>query len=190
MRIKILLFASLLTVFICSNTSSNKEEELVLPPSVWSRICDVNISEGIKKGSVIYVVRQTRPTYDFDGFLYPLLGDEHGPDELEKMEKAHDLSVKMYKEHEPVPIRVPEASNGDACKWTAVSSLKDRIIEGENVLEISNLVKNPYDGQTGVFLRFSISGLSAISTYWMSLKKDPAGAMEVLDIQEIGTIHF
>lgn len=187
---KIFIFSVLLTVFICSNTLSDEEEELVLPLSVWSRICDVNISEGIEKGTVIYVVSQTRPTYDFDGFLYPLLGDEHGLEELEKMEKAGDLNVKMYKEHKPVPIRIPDASNGDACKWARAFSLKDDVIEGESVLEISNPVENPYNDQTGVFFRFSISGRDAITTYWMSLKKDPAGNWQLLDIQEIGTIHF
>jgi len=190
MRNKILIFTVLLTVFICSNTSSNKEEELVLPPSVWSRICDVKISEGFKKGTVIYVVRQTRPWYDFDGLIHPSLGIEYSPNELEMMRKAHEFSIKMYKEHEPVPIRIPEASVGDACKWTRVSSLKDRVIKGEFVLEISNLVKNPYDGQTGVFLRFSLSGLNAITTYWMSLKKDLGGALQVLDIQKSTTVHF
>ena len=58
------------------------------------------------------------------------------------------------------------------------------------VLELSNPVKNPFSNQDqqGVFLRFSIGGLTAASWYWVSVQEISDGWV-VRDVSRLGLIE-
>jgi hypothetical protein len=134
----------------------------------------VLLSQGeISAGETVMVVGNTRPVYDFLALVQHSASAESDLG-LEEINQVLALEDAARRDFEPIEVDVVDAEP-DGCKWESVPSLADPSVNGNLVIEVSNVVTNPTTGEAGVFVRFSFEGRGGAIWYWCSLEDSAAG---------------
>lgn len=150
-----------------------------LPRSVFPALCEVfRADPDYDPTTITIVLAQTEPIYQTfalrvlrgAGALTPIEADQ---------DDARDRELGRV--FEPTAVRLP-AERGN-CSWQLSAQLDDAIA-GRLVLELSNVVPDPFsDGTFGLFARHSLGG-SAAAWYWIELE-NRAAHREVAGVYEL-----
>ena len=170
-RLRIGVFFLAGSVVACAG-STGLTTGSTIPEMVFPALCNTFMDqESIEPGEPIAVVNTTRPVYSMLGLHFAYTDDEITPSEGEidlKREESYRSSF------EPERIDVPPTGK---CQWYEVESLKSSDISEALVLELSEILLNPYAqrAQQGLFARFSYGGGTGAGWYWVALEQRQSG---------------
>lgn len=170
-RVKQLLSGATLAsqLLFCSCVHVRSDERLA--SDLYRSLCDVLYrEEELTPGDAIIVFPETRPIYSMVSLR--LLYSTEAPS-LDAYWEDDELDEDHRRRFEPTELPAPRGTS--SCRLVkAQGTYQDYAMSNDLLLELSNVVANPYGVQGGEpygrFARFSLGGRTGAGWYWVAMR--------------------